>query len=625
MLKSIMCGALRKKHVGQAVTLAGWVNSRRDHGGLIFIDLRDRDGIVQVVFNKQDNPVAFEAAARCRPEYVLQIKGTVRARTPEAVKAALPTGEVEISSASVSVLNESKPPPVPTTDDQPPSDESLRLKYRYLDLRRPHMQRNLLLRHEVVLFLRNYLSARGFMEIETPLLIKTTPEGARDYIVPSRVYPGMFYALPQSPQQLKQLLMVAGMERYFQIARCLRDEDSRSDRQPEFTQLDIEMSFVEREDIMHLIEEMFTELIETVTDKRIMTRPWPRFTYQAAIDRYGDDKFDIRFGMELQNVTATVKGAGFKVFDEAEQVKAIVAPGCAGYTRKQLDELTEFVKGFGAKGLAWLAVSGQDATSVQRHGVEGAGSSASGQDATSVQRRGVEGAGPSAGESEIRSSFSRFYAPEQLRAVAQKLGVQAGDLALFVADKPAIVASALGRLRVELADRLKLRDDNVLGLCWVIDFPLFTWNEEEKRWDPSHHLFTSPLPEDISLVYSDPGKARGAQYDLVCNNYEVGGGSIRIHERKLQEKVFELIGLDHEVAQERFGHMLEAFEFGTPPHGGIAPGIDRLTMLLAAEPNLREVMAFPKAQNHMDLMLSAPSAVPQQALDELHLKIVGLV
>ena len=416
----------------------------------------------------------------------------------------------------------------------------------------------------------------------------------------------MFYALPQSPQQLKQLLMVAGMERYFQIARCLRDEDSRSDRQPEFTQLDIEMSFVEREDIMRLIEVMFTEMIETVSDKRIMTKPWPRFTYQEAIERYGDDKFDIRFGMELQNVTEAVKGAGFKVFDEAEQVKAIVAPGCAGYTRKQLDELTEFVKGFGAKGLAWLAAG-------------------SGQDASSVQRRSAEGGEPSTGENEIRSSFSRFYAPEQLRAIAQKLGAQTGDLALFVADKPAVVATALGRLRVELADRLKLRDDNVLGMCWVIDFPLFTWNEEEKRWDPSHHLFTSPLPEDIPLVYSDPGKARGAQYDLVCNNYEIGGGSIRIHERKLQEKIFELIGLEHEVAQERFGHMLEAFEFGTPPHGGIAPGIDRLTMLLASEPNLREVMAFPKAQNHMDLMLNAPSAVPQKALDELHLKIVGLV
>ena len=584
MLKSIMCGAIRKVHAGQSVTLGGWVNSRRDHGGLIFIDLRDRDGIVQVIFNKQDNPDAFEVASRCRAEYVLQVQGTVRARTPETVKPGLPTGEVEVVASSVTILNESKTPAVPTTDDQPLPDEALRLKYRYLDLRRPHMQRNLLMRHNAVLFLRNFLSTRGFVEIETPLLIKTTPEGARDYIVPSRVYPGKFYALPQSPQQLKQLLMVAGMERYFQIARCLRDEDSRGDRQPEFTQLDMEMSFVQREDVMSLVEQMYTELVETISDKKILQKPWPRFTYQEAMERFGDDKFDLRFGMELQNVSEQVKGVGFKVFDEAEVVKAIVAPGCAGYTRKQLDELTEYVKSFGAKGLAWAAL----------------------------------------GEGEIRSSFSRFYSSEQMQAILAALGAKTGDLALFVADKRAIVASALGRLRVELADRLKLRDNNIMAFCWVIDFPLFGWNEEERRWDPSHHLFTSPLPEDIPLVYSDPGKARGAQYDLVCNNYELGGGSIRIHDRKLQEKVFELIGLEHEVAQERFGHMLEAFEFGTPPHGGIAPGIDRLTMLLCAEPNIREVMAFPKAQNHMDLMLNAPSAVPPESLSELHLAVVGV-
>jgi aspartyl-tRNA synthetase len=582
MLKTIMCGAVRKEQVGQEVTLAGWVNSRRDHGGLIFIDLRDRDGVVQVIFNKQDNPSAFDIAAHCRAEYVMQVGGLVRARTPETVNEGLPTGEVEVVAGSATVLNESKPPAVPTTDEQPSPDESLRLKYRYLDLRRPHMQGNLMLRHRTVLFLRNYLSARGFIEVETPMLIKTTPEGARDYIVPSRVHPGKFYALPQSPQQLKQLLMVAGMERYYQIARCMRDEDSRGDRQPEFTQLDLEMSFVQREDIMRLVEEMFTELIETVSDKKIMHKPWPRFTYQEAIKTYGDDKFDIRFGMELQNASEAVKGAGFKVFDEAEQIKAIVAPGCAGYTRKQLDELSDYAKSFGAKGLAWAAV----------------------------------------GDGEVRSSFNRFYTQEQLRAIATKLGAGNGDLMLFVADKPAIVAAALGRLRVELADRLNLRDNNVLGLCWVIDFPLFTRNEEEQRWDPSHHLFTSPLPEDIPLVWAEPGKARGAQYDLVCNNYEIGGGSIRIHDRSLQEKVFELIGLDHDVAQERFGHMLEAFEFGTPPHGGIAPGIDRLTMLLAAEKNIREVMAFPKAQNHMDLMLNAPSVVPEEALAELHLQVV---
>lgn len=582
MLKNIMCGALRLTHVGQQVSLAGWVNKRRDHGGLIFIDLRDREGIVQLVFNEHENKDAFAVAARCRSEFVVQVSGVVRARPSDLINPNLATGEIEVAVESITILNESKPVPVPVSEDQPPADENLRLHYRYLDLRHPRMLRNLILRHQTVQFIRNFLSVRGFLEIETPLLIKTTPEGARDYIVPSRLHPGKFYALPQSPQQLKQLLMVAGMEKYFQIARCLRDEDTRGDRQPEFTQLDLEMSFVQREDVMNLVEELLTTLVETVSDKRLWAKPWPRLTYADAMERFGDDKFDLRFGMELQNVSDLVKGSGFKVFDEAAQVKAIVVPGCAGYSRKQIDELTEFAKSFGAKGLAWLVVT----------------------------------------DYEVRSSFAKFMSEEKMQAIRNRLGAKHGDLALFVADKPSIVASALGRLRVELANRLNMRDDHILAFCWVIDFPLFNWNEEEQRWDPSHHLFTSPLPEDVALLYSDPGKARGSQYDMVCNNFEIGGGSIRIHERNVQEKVFELIGLPTDVARERFGHMLEAFEYGTPPHGGIAPGIDRLVMVLAGEPNIREVMAFPKTQQAMDLMLGAPAVVPQEQLDELKLKIV---
>ncbi len=461
-------------------------------------------------------------------------------------------------------------------------DENMRLRYRFLDLRRPHMQRNLILRHQVTMFIRNYLSARGFIEIETPLLFKSTPEGAREFLIPSRLHPGKFYALPQSPQQLKQMLMVAGMERYFQIARCMRDEDSRGDRQLEFTQLDLEMSYVEREDILQLMEALVTEMVEKLTDKKLLAKPWPRFTYAEALERFGDDKFDLRFGMELQNVTEVVKGSGFRVFDEASQVKAIVAEGCAHYSRKQIDELAEFVKGFGAKGLAWAAVM----------------------------------------ENEIRSSFGKLISTEKMQAILAQLGAQAGDLALFVADQPSVCASALGRLRVELAERLKLRDPNLLAFCWVIDFPLFKRKEDGEGFDPSHHIFTSPLPEDIPLLDTEPSRARGAQYDMVCNNYEVGGGSIRIHDRKLQEKVFDLISLPKEEQQLRFGHMLEAFEYGTPPHGGIAPGIDRLTMVLAGEPNIREVTAFPKTQNGMDLFLGSPSTVLPRQLEELHIKVV---
>lgn len=588
MYKSHTCGELRLAHAGQTVTLAGWVHRRRDHGGVTFIDLRDRFGVVQVVANPEISAPAHQALAPARTEWVLQVGGVVRARPAGMENPALATGEIEVEIHQVQVLNPAKHPPFLINKDEE-ADENVRLKYRYLDLRRETMQKNIAMRHRVVKFIRDYLDAQGFLEIETPILFKTTPEGARDYLVPSRVHPGEFYALPQSPQQLKQLLMVAGVERYFQIARCFRDEDQRGDRQPEFTQLDLEMSFVEREDVMRLIEEMFTKLVaEVVPHKQLFASPWPRLTYKEAMERFGKDNPDIRFGMELRDITDLAAGSGFSVFENAVasggHVRGINAAGLGDYTRKQIDELTDFAKQFGAKGLAYIAFTS---------------------------------------EGEVRSTFAKFLSPNLLQTIRTRFEAKDGDLLLFVADKPAVVFDVLGRLRVILADRLELRSPNVLAFCWVIDFPFVNWNEEEKRWDPSHHLFTAPMPEDVHLLDSEPGKARGQQYDLVVNNYEVGGGSIRIHDRTLQEKVFKLIGLEPEVAQQRFGHMLEAFEYGTPPHGGIAPGIDRLCMVLADAPNIREVIAFPKNQAARDVMAGAPSPADEAQLAELGIRIVA--
>ena len=587
MYKSHTCGELRAAHAGQTITLAGWVHRRRDHGGVAFLDLRDRFGLVQVVFNPDLPKETLDLVANVRSEWVLQVTGLVQKRPEGMINPKMETGEIEVVASEIKALNPAKPLPFVLNDDDKLPEENMRLKYRYLDLRREKMRYNLELRHKVVKFIRNHLDSKGFLEVETPILFKTTPEGARDYLVPSRVHPGEFYALPQSPQQLKQMLMVAGVERYFQIARCFRDEDQRGDRQPEFTQLDMEMSFVEREDVMALIEEMFTKMIaEVVPHKTLMQTPWPRITYQEAMERFGKDNPDIRFGLELKSATDLAADSGFGVFENVVaaggEVRGINAKGLGDYTRKQIDELTALVQDIGAKGLAYIALTS---------------------------------------EGELRSSFVKFLSDERKQALLSRMEAENGDLLLFVADKPSVVFESLGRLRVLLGDRLSLRDKNVLGFCWVIDFPFVLYNEEEERWDPSHHLFTSPMPEDIAMLDTEPGKARGTQYDLVLNNYEVGGGSIRIHDRALQEKVFKLIGLDDDVAQERFGHMLEAFEYGTPPHGGIAPGIDRIVMLLADEPNIREVIAFPKNQAAKDVMADAPSVVEEKQLKDLHIKI----
>ena len=581
MLKTHVCGDVNFDNIGDVITLAGWVHRRRDHGGLTFVDLRDRWGIVQVV-SDPNYEKSHEIMTKLRSEYVVSVTGVVRARPDGSSNPDMLTGEIELVAQEVEILNSSKTPPFDINKFSK-VDESLRQKYRYLDLRRNHMLKNLSLRHDIVYFIRNKLSDYGFIEVETPILFKTTPEGARDYLVPSRVHSGKFYALPQSPQQLKQLLMVAGFEKYFQIARCFRDEDQRGDRQPEFTQLDLEMAFVEREDILNLMEALVVDMVSDLTDMKFQEKPWPRFTSEEVLSRFGTDKPDLRFGMELVDVTELVSDSDLRIFSEAEVVKGIRAEKCGSFSRKQIDSLTEFVRNYGAGGLAW-AIIGDDGTI-------------------------------------SRSSFMKHLQIEIQNDIVKKLEGLAGDLLLFVASSKDIVHESLSNLRLKISNETLDLDPNILSFCWVIDFPLFNWNHEDNRWDPSHHLFTSPMIEDIPLLDRKPGEARGSQYDMVCNGYEMAGGSIRIHERELQKKIFDLIGLDEKVALERFGHMLEAFEYGTPPHGGIALGIDRLAMLLAKEKNIREVIAFPKSQQASDLMVGAPSDVDLDQLSDLNIQL----
>jgi aspartyl-tRNA synthetase len=586
MYKTHTCGELGVKDVGNEVSLAGWVDRLRDLGGVTFIDLRDRFGVIQIVSNPETSPDVHQSLVPVRMEWVIQAVGIVKKRPEGMENPDLSTGEIEVELSRVEILNPAKTPPFLINQEEE-VDEQTRLKYRYLDLRRPRMRDNLILRHRVISFIRNYLDQKSFLEIETPILFKTTPEGARDYIVPSRIHPGQFYALPQSPQQLKQMLMVAGVERYFQIARCFRDEDQRGDRQPEFTQLDIEMSFVEREDVMDLIEGLYTSLVKEVTpQKKVLSTPWPKFTYQQTLERFGKDNPDIRFEWELKDISEIAPESGFRVFSDTVNnggtIRGINAKGLGDYSRKQIDELTEYTKQFGAGGLAYLALTS---------------------------------------DGEERSSFVKFLTEDAKNQILTVMEAKKGDLLLFIADTPGVVFESLGRLREEFRDRLNLVDKDTLGFCWVIDFPLVNWNKDEKRWDPSHHLFTSPMMEDLESLDEDPSKVRGAQYDLVLNGYEIAGGSIRIHNADLQEKIFKLIGLDTDVARERFGHMLQAFSYGTPPHGGIASGMDRLCMLLADEPNIREVIAFPKNQSARDLMGNAPSPVEPEQMEELHIKL----
>ncbi|HIX84053.1 MAG TPA: aspartate--tRNA ligase [Candidatus Megamonas gallistercoris] len=576
------CGELRAQNEGQEVVVCGWVSHRRDHGGLIFIDLRDRSGLVQLVFAEDKiGADQFPKAESLRSEFVVAVRGKVCLRDKETINPNMETGEIEIYAEELRILNKAMTPPF-YIQDGVDVDENVRLKYRYLDLRRPEMQKNIMLRHRVAKLMRDYMDKHGFLEIETPMLTKSTPEGARDYLVPSRVNPGKFYALPQSPQIFKQLLMVAGYEKYFQIVRCFRDEDLRADRQPEFTQLDIEMSFVDQEYILTLMEGLMQTIFETIGEK--VQAPFLRMTWDEAMERYGSDKPDIRFGMELMDISEYVKGSDFKVFksvlDNGGQVKVIKVDGYANIPRRELDGLVEYAQRYGAKGLAWIQYT----------------------------------------EKEIKSPFKKFYSEETFQQIKEATNAKTGDLLLVVADKPLVVAQALGELRLEMGRRRDLINENEYKFLWVVDFPMFEYDEENKRWKAMHHPFTAPRDEDVQYLTTDPGRVKAKAYDMVLNGVEVGGGSLRIYNSDTQEKVFEAIGLTPEEAHEKFGFMLDAFKYGTPPHGGLAFGLDRLIMLMAKRSSIRDVIPFPKTQSASCLMTQAPSEVDAKQLRELSIR-----
>ncbi|HDB5854980.1 TPA: aspartate--tRNA ligase [Staphylococcus aureus] len=583
--RTTYCGLVTEAFLGQEITLKGWVNNRRDLGGLIFVDLRDREGIVQVVFNPAFSEEALKIAETVRSEYVVEVQGTVTKRDPETVNPKIKTGQVEVQVTNIKVINKSETPPFSINEENVNFDENIRLKYRYLDLRRQELAQTFKMRHQITRSIRQYLDDEGFFDIETPVLTKSTPEGARDYLVPSRVHDGEFYALPQSPQLFKQLLMISGFDKYYQIVKCFRDEDLRADRQPEFTQVDIEMSFVDQEDVMQMGEEMLKKVVKEVKGVEI-NGAFPRMTYKEAMRRYGSDKPDTRFEMELIDVSQLGRDMDFKVFKDTVEndgeIKAIVAKGAAEqYTRKDMDALTEFVNIYGAKGLAWVKVV----------------------------------------EDGLTGPIGRFFETENVETLLTLTGAEAGDLVMFVADKPNVVAQSLGALRVKLAKELGLIDETKLNFLWVTDWPLLEYDEDAKRYVAAHHPFTSPKEADIAKLGTAPEEAEANAYDIVLNGYELGGGSIRIHDGELQEKMFEVLGFTKEQAQEQFGFLLDAFKYGAPPHGGIALGLDRLVMLLTNRTNLRDTIAFPKTASATCLLTNAPGEVSDKQLEELSLRI----
>ena len=583
MKRTHYCGDLRRQQIGEDVQIVGWVSRRRDHGGVIFVDLRDRTGIVQVVFDPIIDKAAHQSADRLRNEFVISVTGKIRERGEGAQNLNLDTGEVELATEELEVLNVAETPVFPIEDEVDVA-EDVRLKHRYLDLRRPKMQKTIQLRHKSMLACRNYMDEQGFLEVETPILMNSTPEGARDVLVPSRLNAGNFYAMPQSPQQFKQILMMSGVDRYFQIARCFRDEDTRADRQLEFTQIDFEMSFATADDVMTTAEGLIKRIFEEAGGIPVET-PFKRMTYDEAMERYGNDKPDTRFGMELANISDLVADCDFKVFSSVlkndGQVKGLAAPGGSSFTRREIDSLTDFVATYKAKGLAWIKVT-QDG---------------------------------------FDSSIVKFFTTEQLQAIAERMGAQAGDLLLFVADQPKVVADALANLRLHLGKKLDLIDESRFDMLWMIDFPLFEWDDDDKRYQPAHHLFTSPTADTIDLISDNPGQVKAQHYDMVINGNEVASGSVRIHQWAVQQQILEVLNLAPEDIKTRFGYFIEALQYGTPPHAGIAPGLDRLVMLMLGEDNIREVIAFPKTQRGACLMTGAPSVVSKAQLEELSIRI----